>query len=124
MSMGRVSGFSLIEILVTLVVLSLVLGGVVKATGAQARNSAYLEERTMAHWVAMNVIAERRLLNVFPSAGVQFGEEQMGRKQWYWRATITETQESEVRRLFVEVFADSGRSQTPMSVLNGYIAKQ
>ncbi|MBF0107568.1 MAG: type II secretion system minor pseudopilin GspI [Magnetococcales bacterium] len=116
-------GFSLIEVLVALVVLSLVLGGVVKATGAQARNAADLEDRTMAHWVAMNCIVERRLLNFFPNPGTQFGEEQLGWRQWYWRATISDTPEPDIRRIEVAVFQDSARSQTPVAVLNGYLGK-
>ncbi|MBF0423742.1 MAG: type II secretion system minor pseudopilin GspI [Magnetococcales bacterium] len=123
MNSRSVFGFSLLGVLVALVVLSVVLGGVVKATGVYARNEAYLEEHVMAHWVAMNVIAERRLLRVFPGAGVQFGEEQMGMRQWYWRATISETAEAEIRKVFVEVFLTSGRDQAPVSVLNGYIPK-
>ncbi|MBF0145613.1 MAG: type II secretion system minor pseudopilin GspI [Magnetococcales bacterium] len=119
----RHGGFSLIEVLVALVVLALVLGGVIKATGAHARNAAYLEDRTMAHWVAMNCIVDRRLLNFFPNPGTQFGEEQLGRRMWYWRANISDTPEPDVRRIEVAVFQDSARSQTPLAVLNGYLGK-
>ncbi|HIJ82617.1 MAG: hypothetical protein HW380_2451 [Magnetococcales bacterium] len=123
MNLGKVSGFSLIEVLVALVVLALVLGGVVKATGAHARNAAYLEDKTMAHWVAMNVIAERRMQNIFPNAGTQVGEELLGRQKWYWRVIISETPEADVRRLEASVFEDSERKKNPVAVLNGYIGK-
>ncbi|MBF0133530.1 MAG: type II secretion system minor pseudopilin GspI [Magnetococcales bacterium] len=123
MNRGKNGGFSLIEVLVALVVLAMVLGAVVKATGAHVRNAAYLEDRTMAHWVAMNVIVERRLIPYFPNVGTQYGEEQLGWRKWYWKAQISDTPEPEVRRVEVAVFQDSGRSQTPVAVLNGYIGK-
>lgn len=123
MHFKTIKGFSLIEVLVALVVLSLVLGAVVKATGAHSRNEAYLEDRTLANWVAMNVLVERRLANLFPNAGTQFGEEQMGRRQWYWRALISETPEQDIRRVEVSVFQDSSRAESPVAVVNGYVGK-
>lgn len=123
MNRWRNGGFSLIEVLVALVVLAIVLGAVVKATGAHVRNATYLEDRTMAHWVAMNVIVERRLLPFFPNAGTQAGEEQLGWRKWYWRAQISDTPEPDVRRIEVSVFQDAGRSENLVAVLNGYLGK-
>ena len=55
-------GFTLIEVVVALIVVSLGMLAVIETVGSTARNSSYLRDKTIAHWVAMNKLTEVRLL--------------------------------------------------------------
>ena len=58
---GRVRGFTLIEVLAALVIVALGMLGVIEAVTQSTRNGTYLREKTLAHWIALNVITEKRL---------------------------------------------------------------
>ena len=60
-STGGAAGFTLIEVLAALVIVALGMLGVIEAVTQNAKNGSYLREKTLAHWIAMNVITERRL---------------------------------------------------------------
>ena len=47
--------------LAALVIVALGMLGVIEAVSQSARNGTYLREKTLAHWIAMNVVTERRL---------------------------------------------------------------
>ena len=51
----RPRGFTLIEVLAALVIVALGMLGVIQAVTQTARNGTYLREKTLAHWIAMNV---------------------------------------------------------------------
>lgn len=116
-------GFSLIEVLTALAVLAIALSAAVQATGQQARNATHLRDRTLAHWVAMNQAAERRIHNKWPAPGQFQGEESMGGRTWYWSMSIANTQATAVRRMNISVFQHSNRSTTPVAHLEAYLTK-
>src|SRR5688572_7972969 len=60
-------GFTLIEVVVALIVVSLGMLAVIETVGSTARNNGYLREKTIAHWVAMNKLTETRLLPNAPA---------------------------------------------------------
>lgn len=98
----RSAGFTLMEVLVALVVVALALGALIKAAGGQGRNAAYLRDRTVAHWVAMNALAEIQLEESWPDIGELDGEMEMLDRLWQWRAEIEETEDGRVRRVTIQ----------------------
>jgi len=54
-------GFTLLEVVVALAVVSLALGGALSIASSSARSARHLERTITAHWVARNVIATLRL---------------------------------------------------------------
>ena len=104
----RARGFTLVEVLVALLLVSLALAALVRTAGTSARNLATLQEATLAQWVASNVIAEARLQQVLPPVGRSEGRVAMGGWRWRWRMEVQGTDLPDVRRLDVRVFVDTG----------------
>ncbi len=55
------AGFTLLEVVVALAVVSLALGGALGIASASARSTHHLERTITAHWVARNVAANLEL---------------------------------------------------------------
>ena len=66
----RGDGFTLIEVLIALVVVSLVLAASMRAGGTLIVTQDALRRATLAGWSAENTLAEVRLPRVFPALGV------------------------------------------------------
>lgn len=115
-------GFTLLEVLVALAVLALAMGAVIKATSDYTANQSYLRDRTLAMWVARNVLVQYQVTGQWLSVGERKGTQEMGDQEWRWLARISQTEESELRRLDVEVYpVDSDDDENPVSVLSGFL---
>lgn len=80
------AGFTLLEVLVALSILALSLGAAIKTTSSSLQNASYLQQRTLAHWVAMNKLTEMDIFNKWPSPGSKdTGTSLMAGHEWYWQ---------------------------------------
>lgn len=106
------AGFTLLEVLVALAILAVALSALIKLSGDNARNAAYLRDRTHAHWVAGNVMARYQAGLEPVGSSLQRGSAFMAGREWYWQAQI-EAQTLElggrmlgpIRRLDISVYA-------------------
>ena len=115
-------GFTLLEVLIALAVLALSMGAVIKATSDYTGNHSYLRDRTLAMWVARNVLVRFQVEGEWLSVGERKGTEEMGNQEWRWMTRISQTEEAELRRLDVEVYpVDSDDDENPVSVLSGFL---
>jgi len=114
----RVSGFTLLEVLVALVLVAVALAALVRTAGSEARNLALLEEGTVGGWVASNVIAEVRLRPGLQEPGRSEGRTRMAHREWRWELEVQATELPEARRLDVQVFA--GNAAQPVASLTGF----
>jgi len=115
-------GFTLIEILVALAVIAIGTAAVVAAVSGNVSNAAYLEDRTLAHWVAMNKVAELQVAEQWPSTGTQHGDSLMASRQWNWELKVSETNDPDVRRIDVTVFGGQDQKDT-LAVLVAYVGR-
>jgi len=120
--MPRSRGFTLIEVLVALVVLSIALAAVISATSRYVANSGYLRDRSFAHWVAMNRVTEAYLEPDWPAVGKKRGEESMGGNEWAWSREVLSTADEDVRRIEVEVRV-SEDDERPTARVTGFIGR-
>jgi general secretion pathway protein I len=96
-------GFTLIEVMAALIIVSLGMMAVIQAVSETASNSVYLREKSVAHWVAMNRVTDMRLAVQAPPTGETSGEVEMAGKRWRWSAQVTQTQLTTMRRIDVSV---------------------
>ena len=114
-------GFTLLEVLIALAVLAIAMGAVIKAAGDYTGNHAWLRDRTLATWVARNVLVEFQVENAWPEVGERKGTREMGRRDWRWLARVSQTDEAQLRRLDVEVYLLDADDEEPVSVLSGFL---
>jgi general secretion pathway protein I len=118
---SRTRGFTLLEVLIALVVLALSLGAVIKATGDYTNNQSWLRDRTLATWVARNVLVEFQLEGEWPGVGEKKGTRELGNREWRWLARISQTEEQQLRRLDVEVSPVDTDDTEPVTTLSGFL---
>lgn len=116
----RRRGFTLLEVLIALVVLSLALTALVHAASVSTRDFGDLRERSYAGWIAANVLTELRLKERAPAPGRRDGQQRYAGREWFWRVEIEGTQEPRIRRVEVHVYADAARSD-PRAQLTGFV---
>ena len=102
MEIKNKKGFTLLEVLVALAVLTMGLGTVIKVAGSQALQLSYLKDKTIALWVANNKVNEVQL-DKWPKTGNSTGHEFMAGQEWDWKLKVSNTQDKNLRRLDVEV---------------------
>ena len=114
------TGFTLLEVVVALAIVSIVLAAAVKSVGSYASNVSYLRDRTLAHWVAMNQVAVNRLLKNWPNVGRSEGVALQGGVEWSWRAIVSPTADQDLRRLDVEVRAHKDDA-SPLAIATAFL---
>lgn len=121
-SLYRSAGFTLIEILVALAVLAIAVAAVVAAVSGHVNNAAYLRDRTLAHWVAMNKVAELQVAKDWPAPGAQHGESLMATQEWLWQVNVSTTEDPDVLRLDVDVLANKEQKQA-LATMVAYVGR-
>ena len=113
-------GFTLIEVLAALVIVSLGMLGVITAVGQTASNSTYLRDKTLAHWVAMNRLTETRLQPGAPKVDKSSDEVEMAGRKWRWTMTVTQTPVESIRRIDVSVRPEEADEDSSLASVSGF----
>jgi general secretion pathway protein I len=115
------SGFTLIEVLAALVIVSLGMLGVIQAVSQTASNSVYLRDKTLAHWIAMNRLTELRLAQAAPALSKTSDELDFAGRRWRWTTEVQETAVESMRRIDVRVaLADAGDDGSALAMVTGF----
>ena len=97
-------GFTLLEVLVGLLVLALALLALTRTAAIQVQAFGDLRERTLAGWLAADVLAETRLSSPFPATGKSDGKRRFGGRDWRWELNVESTSVNTIRRLDVHIY--------------------
>ena len=119
----RQLGFTLLEVMVALAVLAIVMGALIKVTDSYAFNAGYLQEKTLAQWIAENKAVEYQLMQEFPAVGSKSGETEMARVDWQWRVKVSNTEDKRLRRLDISVALKQGDLDTPITTLVAFVGE-
>lgn len=114
----RDAGFTLIEVLIALVVVAVALLALSRAASVQTSNFDALRERTLAGWVAANVLADARIAPERPTPGRSDGRVELAGRAWRWQREVSAIPQSEILRIEVRVF--HGDDKDPSASLNGF----
>lgn len=101
---NRPRGFTLLETLVALAVISLALGAAIRASAFGAERARDLQQRTLGGWVASNVVNEILATRAFPDMGATEGKASMGGFDFTWVQEVGPTPNLSFRRMEVKVF--------------------
>jgi len=115
--------FTLLEVIVALAVIAFALSAAVSAVSGNTRNAAGLQQRTYAHWVAMNRMAELHTRRQWPSTRTTRGSSLMARHEWFWSMKVSETPDRNVRRVDITVRADED-DESPLVTLTGFVGRR
>jgi general secretion pathway protein I len=117
----RQPGFTLIEVMVALVIVSLALAAVAASMGQMIDTANTMRERTFASWIAQNKIAEMRLAGVIPEVGESNGEVDFANTSWEWTAEVSETGVENL--LKVDVTVSWAGVDAPIRQVTGFIGE-
>ena len=82
------AGFTLVEVMVALLVVALSVSALLSNMMGNVDNTAYLRDKTIAHWVALNQLELMRITNKNTNTLLTdeiTGSEQMAGREWFWR---------------------------------------
>lgn len=120
----RSKGFTLLEVLVALAVIAFSLAAAASAVSGNARNASGLQQRTYAHWVAMNKMAEMHVERKWPSIRTTKGSALMARHEWFYAIKVSKTPDETdfMRRVDIMVRADED-DESPLVTLTGFVGR-
>jgi len=113
MVMKHKTGFTLIEVLVAMVILSVSLSAAIKVASGVTHSAIDLQDITIAQWVGMNKIVELRLAKSLPKVGRSYGEDEMAGRDWRWDIIVNQTPYAKLREVHVEVKPVSEGTDAP-----------
>jgi len=118
----RLRGFTLVEILVALAIVAIALTAGMRALTQAADGATMLKSRTLALWVAQNVLARAEMANPSPPLGTSSGDETQAAARFRWRATITATPNPAFRQIDIVVAAPDAPDYA-LAQLTGYVGR-
>ena len=114
------AGFTLIEVLVALAIVSIALMAALRAAGQGTNNVGELRSRLLAGWVAENLLAEHRARRDWLPLGIQRGSGREGGLDFAWREEVIATPNPSFRRVDIRVFASAEESHS-LAHLAGFV---
>ena len=114
------SGFTLLEVLVATAILAIALSAIVGEASQNVKTASYLQDKTLAQWVALNKVAEVQVSGKKPRIGSDDGEMLLAEHDWYWETKTYKFEGSNVLRMDVEVWADRD-TENPLASVISYV---
>jgi len=99
----RSDGFTLLEAVVALLIVSLGMIAVMTQLGQFASSASYLQEKTLASWIASNSLTELSLQSSWPELGDSEDDIEFAGRDWHYRVEVSATDVENLRRVDVEV---------------------
>ncbi len=119
---SRHGGFTLIEVLVALTIIAIALSAIIRATAVMTGNTAHLKEKTYAHWIAMNRVAELRVTKAWPAVGNSSDDVEMFGEKWRWMQKVSQLAISEhMRQVEISVIHSNGDEDYPLTRLTAFL---
>jgi general secretion pathway protein I len=99
----KARGFTLIEVLVALAIVTVGMAALLGALSSAAGTSLYLRDKMFAEWIALNRVEELRLQFRRPSKGKSDGQVEYAGRRWRWEQEVFDTDVPGIQRMEVRV---------------------
>jgi general secretion pathway protein I len=83
----KITGFTLVEVMVAMLIVTVAISSLLFQTRSTMDNTAYLRDKTIAQWVALNQLELVYLENQHTNKLIRkarSGNEEMAGRDWYW----------------------------------------
>ena len=119
---NKIRGFTLIEVLVAMAILSIALIAIFRNTSVTIKNAQYIQDKNIAHWVAVNVMtrAEVGLINLPTAGNMMSGEEIMLGQTFLWQLSSKNVQDLPMLQLQVRILNQKKES---IDTLESFVQK-
>lgn len=114
-------GFTLIEVMIALSIFSVMAAAISRTASQNADITLYLEEKTLASFVAENRLNKLKLSG-FPAATQTKDSEEMAGREWHITTKVENTQLPNFRRIEIQVAKYSDK-ENPLISLTGFMGK-
>jgi len=120
--MTRARGFTLVEVLVALAIVSIALIAALRAAGQATSAAGELRARLLAGWIAEDRLAEHRARGDWLALGITRGAQSAGGFEYAWREEVIATPNAAFRRIDVFVSAPAEESRA-LARLTGFLVQ-
>lgn len=119
-SLQQSKGLTLIEVLIALAILSIALTAVIQATAQNIKNTLYLQNRTIATWIATDVVNNVRagVLKLSADSNQTQKKVVLG-QEWSYDLAINSTPNPHIKKIDVTVIKIPDNKQ--FAHLEGYL---
>lgn len=117
-----IRGFTLLEVLVALAILSIALIAALKSGAVATENAGEIRLRLMADWVARDKLEEHRARRDWLPLGSVSGEATQAGILFHWEEKIVATPNYQFRRLDIRVHPADGSDQS-LAHITGFLVK-
>jgi general secretion pathway protein I len=97
------TGFTLIEVMVALAVVAIGMMGVHKMLNDYALGAVYMEQKTLASWIATNKLTELSIAPTWPAVGDYEEDVEFAGQDWRCEIVVQETPVTNLHRVDVSV---------------------
>ena len=97
------SGFTLIEVLIALAIVSISLGALISISSQDISRAERMQKSMIANWVAQNQITEHRLSNKKIKVGSTKGSILFAKYDWEWELSVSKTSVDNLYRMDINV---------------------
>ena len=114
-------GFTLVEVLVALMVVAIGLAALMVAVSGTARSSAYLRDKTLAQWIALNRLTQVRLNMTKFGQNTDKGELVFAGRTWHYDTRYFDTSIATMKRVDVRVYEGNAKAKgNPLAEATGF----
>lgn len=117
----KIRGFTLVEVMVALAIVAFGLTALFTATSQTVNASAYLREKTLAQWIALNRISEARIEGQPPADEEMSGELEYAGQNWRWELKTIETPVAGIVRLEARVALEGSDEKSWPGFATGFM---
>lgn len=110
---NRLSGFTLIEVMVALVIVALGMMAVKTQLDRYVLTAQFMEDKTLASWIGTNKIVELSTQQAWPELGDSDEELEFAGRLWQLEVEVSQTEVENLRRIDVDV----AHAETPETVV-------